>query len=296
LILLRPAPLAPGARVHVLAPSSPFDRARFEQGLPFLRERYDVTLGEALFERAGFLAGDDDARLRDLERALDDPAHGALIAARGGYGATRLLPHLEVGRIRRAEKWLVGFSDVTALHALWARAGLCSIHGPMVCSLADASMDVRDQWIDLLEGLDPRPLTALTRVHGGRAEGRLFGGNLTVLCALSGTPHAPPMDDTILVLEDIGERPYRIDRMLTQMLQAGLFEGVRGIVLGQLSECGPGPDGTTVEHVLEERLGSLGVPLVKDAPVGHIDDNQPLLLGATAFLDADGGRLELRAP
>ena len=291
----RPKALSPGSKVRVIAPSSPFDRERFERGKALISQRYAVELARSLFAREGFFAGSDAERLHDLVQGLDDPDTQAIVAARGGYGATRLLPSLDLGAIERAGKWLVGFSDVTALHALWARAGLCSIHGPMVCSLPEAKAAYQDAWFDLLEGSPPTPLTNLTRICGGRAEGRLFGGNLTVLCALVGTAFMPPMADSVLVLEDITERPYRIDRMLTTMLQGGFFAGVRAIVLGQFTECAPGADGTTVEHVLIERLSPLGIPIVANAPVGHVDDNIPLLLGAHARLDADRGAVHFES-
>jgi muramoyltetrapeptide carboxypeptidase len=217
---------------------------------------------------------------------------GAIVPARGGYGATRLLPSLEVAEIARANKWLVGFSDVTALHALWARAGLCSVHGPMVCSLPDAAPSVQAAWFQLLEGAAPAPLTGLTRVRAGRARGRLFGGNLTVLAALVGTPYMPPLDDVVLVLEDVGERPYRLDRVLTTLQQSGCFHGVRAVVLGQFTDCTPGPEGVTAQSVLKERLGSLGVPVLANAPFGHVADNTPLLFGAEAHVDADAGRVD----
>jgi len=294
--LARPPALQAGAKVRIIAPASPFDRTRFEQGLPFLSERYQTSLAPSLFASAGFLAGDDAARLADLDQALGDREIGALIAARGGYGSTRLLPQLSPQKVRAANQWLVGFSDITALHALWARAGLCSIHGPMVCSLGEGSMGVRDAFFDLLEGQDPRALTGLSTVSGGRASGRLFGGNLTVLASLAGTPYAPSLDGVVLVLEDIAERPYRVDRMLTTMLQAGFLSGVRGVVLGQFTQCDPGPDGTSVEHVLVERLSALRVPIVGNAPVGHVAENMPLLFGAIAQLDADAGRVDFEAP
>lgn len=280
-----PAPLAPGARVHLVAPSSPFDRARFDAGLALVSARYRPVLAPSLFARAGFLAGDDVSRSADLAAALDDPEARALLAARGGYGATRLLPDLSPERVRAAGKWLVGFSDVTALHALWARAGVASIHGPVVCSLPRASEVVRDAWFALLEGETPPPLRDLSVVRAGRAAGRLFAGNLTVLAALVGTPYFPPLDGTVLALEDIGERPYRLDRALTCLLQAGMLAGVRAIVLGQFTDCDPGPDGTSVHDVLAERLRLLGIPIVASAPFGHVDDNTPLLLGSEACVD-----------
>lgn len=290
--LLRPDPLAPGALVHLIAPSSGFDRARFDTGLALLEARYRASLGAALFSRAGFLAGDDAARLADLERGLAEPAVGALIAARGGYGATRLLPHVDVAQVRRAGKWLVGFSDVTALHAVWARAGLCSLHGPMVCSLPEADPPVRAAWQALLEGAPPTPLTDLTVVRSGSAEGRLLGGNLTVLAALAGTPYFPPLEGAVLALEDVGERPYRLDRVLTTLLQSGLLAGVRAVVLGAFTESAPGPDGVRVEDVLAERLGQLGVPILADAPFGHVRNNCPLLFGALARVDGVTGRVD----
>jgi muramoyltetrapeptide carboxypeptidase len=291
-VVQRPLPLDAQSLVRVIAPSSPFDRQRFATGLPLLEARYRVELAEGLFEQHGFLAGADDARLRDLQSALATPEVKALVSARGGYGAARLLSQLEVATVRAAAKWLVGFSDVTALHALWARAGLCSIHGPMVASLFEAEESTRADWFALLEGAAPRALEHLECVVPGHAEGRLFGGNLTVLCALVGTPYLPDANDTVLVLEDVTERPYRVDRMLTTMLQAGFFRGVRAIVLGQFSECGPGPDGTRVEAVLTERLAGLGIPIVMNAPVGHVPDNHPLLFGARALVDARRGRVE----
>jgi muramoyltetrapeptide carboxypeptidase len=288
----RPTALSEGAHVRFFAASSPFDRARFEAGRALIAARYRVQLGAALFARHGFLAGDDAARLADLSAAIAAPEAAALIAARGGHGASRLLPGLDPGAVRRAGKWLVGFSDVTALHALWARAGLCSLHAPMVCSLPDAGAAVQQAWFALLEGATPAPLTDLTVVRDGSAEGRLFGGNLTVLAALVGTPYFPPLDEVVLVLEDVGERPYRLDRVLTTLLQAGCFAGVRAVVLGAFTESAPGADGVTCEDVLRERLSGLGIPVLAGAPFGHIPDNRPLLLGAHARVDAARGRVD----
>lgn len=288
----RPAPLSAGAQVRVVAPSSSFNWARYDVGLALLRQRYQVSEGTALFKRNGFLSGDDRDREADLLAALRDPSVRAIVPPRGGYGATRVLPAIPVEEVRAAGKWLVGFSDVTALHALWARAGLYSLHAPMVCSLPEAPATVQERWFALLEGGAPEPLRGLTTVATGRAEGRLFGGNLTVLAALVGTPYFPDLTGTIVALEDVAERPYRLDRMLTTMLQAGVLAGVRGFVLGQFSECEPGPDGVTANDVLFERLGALRVPIAGAAPFGHVRDNTPLLLGAPVVLDAGTGQLD----
>jgi muramoyltetrapeptide carboxypeptidase len=289
--MLRPAPLHDGSLVRVVAPSSPFDTARFDRGLALLQARYRVHLSDTLFERSGYLAGNDDVRLQSLLAALADPQTQAIVAARGGFGAARLLPQLDPDDVRRANKWLVGFSDVTALHALWARAGVCSIHGPMVCSLWEARPEIQAQWFGLLGGQPPQPLSGLSAVHPGRAAGRLFAANLTVLAALAGTPYMPDLAGHVLVLEDVTERPYRLDRALTTLLQADALAGVRGFVLGQFSQCEPGPDGVTAEQMFEQRLAGLGVPVVGDAPIGHVPDNVPLLLGAPVEIDAATGTL-----
>jgi len=287
--LQRPAALEAGSLVRVIAPSSPFDSERFERGLALLQVRYRTQLADGLFERSGYLAGRDEARLDALQAALADDATGAIVAARGGYGATRLLPRLDLERVRRANKWLVGFSDLTALHALWARAGLCSIHGPMVASPWEASAEAQAAWFGLLEGRASAPLEGLTCVRPGRASGVLMGGNLTVLAALVGTPHMPSLDGAVLLLEDVTERPYRLDRALTSMLQSGALAGVQAVVLGQFTQCEPGPDGVTALQVLEERLDTLGVPVLGDAPVGHVAENRAVLLGARVEVDAARG-------
>jgi muramoyltetrapeptide carboxypeptidase len=287
--MLRPAPLHAGSFVHVVAPSSPFDRGRFDRGLALLQTRYRVHLADTLFERAGYLAGRDEVRLHSLLEALADSRAQAIVPARGGFGATRLLPQLEAETVLHANKWLVGFSDVTALHALWTRAGVCSIHGPMVCSLWEAKPEIQAQWFDLLEGQPPRPLEGLSAVHPGRAGGRLFAANLTVLAALAGTPYMPDLSGCVLALEDVTERPYRLDRALTTLLQGGALEGVRAYVLGQFSQCEPGPDGVTAEQVFEERLADLGVPVLGNAPIGHVPDNVPVLVGAEVEVDTEAG-------
>ena len=289
--LRSPTPLSPGDRVCVIAPSSPFDPARLARGCALVGSRYCISEGQALHSRTGYLAGDDASRLGDLQSALSDPQTRAIVPARGGYGSTRLLPWLAPNEVARADTWLVGFSDVTALHALWFRAGLKSVHGPMACSLADADHETQAAWFSILEGQLPAPVSGLHCARSGTASGVLFGGNLAVLTALVGTPYLPALDNVILLLEDVGERPYRIDRMLTTLLQSGALSDVRGVVLGQFTECEPGADGQSSEAVLIERLSQLKVPVLAGAPVGHINGNVPLLLGAHVELDGPTGTL-----
>ncbi|MFW6067564.1 MAG: S66 peptidase family protein [Myxococcota bacterium] len=280
----------------MVAPSSPFDREAFERGVARLGQRYQMRYGEALFERRGFLAGSDDRRANELLRALRDPEVDAVVAARGGHGATRILPRIDAGEVRRACKLLVGFSDVTALHAVWARAGVRSIHGPMVAALGRAEAAVVERWEAAVEGRLPEPLDGLEPVREGRAEGPLVGGNLAVLAALAGTPYAPPVAGCVLFLEDVGERPYRVDRMLTTLRLAGWLDRVAGIVVGSFHDSPPGPDGVTVEQVLREALSEAPVPVLMGVPAGHADDNLELPLGAPVRIDASAGRLTFLEP
>ena len=273
-----------------MAPSGPFDEVAFDAGVAFLRTRYEVRVDDEVRAKKGYLAGDDARRLAELHRALDEEGTRAIVCARGGFGATRLLDALDVEQVRRAKKLLVGFSDVTALHALWARAELGSMHGPMVAWLGRANEDGRADWVATLEGrtLHARGLRAVVR---GRAEGVLLGGNLAVLAALVGTPYSPPLEGAVLFLEDVGEAPYRIDRTITQLRQAQWFRGVRAIVLGDFVRCAPGDHGVSVEAVLEERLGDLGVPVLAGLCAGHGATNHALPFGARVVVDAVAGTL-----
>lgn len=287
----RMRPLRPGARIRLVAPASPFDRDEFERGVVALRARYEVSFDPAIVERAGYFAGTDARRSRELLGAIDDDAVDAIVAVRGGYGASRLLAALEPERLARNPKLLIGFSDVTALHALWARSGLGSIHGPMVAGLGRAGPAQIERWQRTVEGALPPQLNQLHALAPGRARGPLLGGNLAVLTALIGTPYLPDLAGCVLFLEDIGERPYRIDRMLTTWLQAGLLHQPAAIALGAFSDAAPGSDGVTVADVLQERLGALGVPVLSGLPAGHVDDNLELPFGAYVELDAGAGTL-----
>lgn len=285
-------PVSPGSRLAIVAPSGPFLRERFEKGVGILTQRYEVSFDSEIFERTGYFAGSDQRRLAELKKAIRDPSVDAILCARGGYGATRLLPDLDPREVAEANKLLIGFSDVTALHALWARAGVRSLHGPMVASLAVAEPDIVQAWYEEVEGKKGPAEWSLDALVEGSAEGRLFGGNLAVLASLIGTPFAPPLDGTILFLEDVGERPYRVDRVLTSLQQAGWLDQCAGFVIGAFTEGDPGPDGVTTEEVIRDRLGHLGVPILTGFPAGHIDDNHPLPLGVPARIQDDCLRIE----
>lgn len=284
-----------------MAPSSPFDHERVRAGIAWLEERYRVSAREDLFARdQGFLAGSDEVRLSELQAALDDVEAKAILLARGGYGLTRIQGRLDWTRFLAQPRWLVGFSDFTALHLEAARRGVASLHASNVSGLADATSAQRAAFVAALE--EPErgaEHEALTVIAAGSAEGPLFGGNLTLLFtqAAAGTLHPP--DDAVLFLEDVTETSYRIDRMLTALEARGTFRGVKAVVLGDFTDCGAGKHGVTADSVLHERLGSLGLPVLGGLRAGHAPHNEPLHFGFRARVHAPAsgpGRLSLLAP
>jgi muramoyltetrapeptide carboxypeptidase len=256
-----------------------------------------------MFARHRYLAGEDPRRLAELQTALDDPTAGALWVARGGYGAARLLPHLDRRAVHRAGKWLVGFSDVTALHAAWSTAGVASLHGANITTLDSWSQPARDELLQtLMQGPGDDAEQSPTRrfagvgLHGHTvATGPLLGGNLTVLASLAGTGALPPMGGCVVLLEDVGERPYRLDRSLTQLVQAGTFDGVAAFAVGQLSRCwsAGGEDDEEALEVVLSVLAPLAVPVVGRLPIGHEPSSRAAALGSRATVDPTAGTLTL---
>ncbi len=280
-------PLPPGSLIGIVAPAGPAPPDRLAR-VPALVERfgYRCRVYPGCTQDTGYLAGPDTVRLADLQAALADDDVAAIHALRGGYGCMRLLDGIDTALLRAHPKLLMGYSDITALHALWVRHGLPSLHAPMAASdllLAGRDAD-RDALFSLLQhgvqagevwapALDPAGL----RVPG-TATGPLVGGNLSLVAALLGTPWAWPVDGAILFLEDINEEPYRVDRLLTQLRLAGVLDAVAGFVLGSFTE-GGAPEG-----VLQQMLGGLGKPVLGGWPAGHGTPNRPLPLGQTVRL------------
>lgn len=281
-----PPGLAPGARVAVIAPASAFDRASFESGLALIGARYDVHYRPGIFERQRYLAGSDARRLEELTDALIDPAVKGVFCARGGYGATRLLARLAALGPAPA-KPLVGFSDITALH-LWLQSrGAMSVHGPVLTQLGLLPTETRQRLFHLLESASPAaPLRATDTYVPGVVEGPLLGGTLSVVTRLLGTPFMPSLDGAILLLEDVGERPYRLDRMWTHLELAGVLRQVRGIALGSFTGCDEKDADYGAADVLGELAAAAGLPCAAGFPIGHGAANEPVPLGARARLDA----------
>jgi muramoyltetrapeptide carboxypeptidase len=301
-LLSLPAPLRPGDRVGLVAASSALEGPEpLLAGLEILRSWGLEPQGDplALLERRwGYLAGRDADRLADLQpRAGAAGTEPALLACvRGGWGAARLLE----ARPQARANWLLGFSDVTALlFDRVAQGWTGGVHGPLLTTLAAEPDWSRERLRALLFG-EPLPDLQGETWCGGSAEGPLLVANLTVASHLLGTRHLPPLAGAILVLEDVGEAPYRIDRMLTHWRLCGALQQLAGLGFGAFRQCEaePGPDPArrfSLEQVLRERSGDLGIPVLAGLPVGHQAGNAALPLGVRARLDGDHGRLQLLA-
>lgn len=298
---LRPSALRRGDAVAVVSPSSPVPVARLEAGVAVLSS-WGLRPREGRHARAvhGHLAGTDAQRADDLNAAFRDPEVRAVWAARGGYGLTRLLDRLDWAALAADPKLVIGFSDVTALLvAARRRIGLAGIHGQFVGRLHLLDLRAR-QWLrDLLfaapEAVNAT-LTGARVVSGvGRVTGPLVGGNLAVLAALAGTGDALAVDGCVVVLEEVNEAPYAVDRLLTQLLHSGSLDGVRGFLVGTAVGCEPaiGVPSATFDEVIVERLGDLGVPVLTGLPVGHCDQQRALVHGGRVTLDATMGSLEI---
>jgi len=289
--VIRPRLLRRGDVARVVAPSGPLDAARLEEGLDVLRERFGLEprVRTDITARRRYLAGDDARRGEEWLEASSDREAKVLWAARGGYGALRLLPRVEPQRLLYPPRWVVGYSDLTALHAALNGAGLVTCHGPLVVELSRASPETLQHLERLLFG-GPEPggagLTGTGSIKPGTASGTLLGGSLTVLAHLCGTPWLPRFRGAVLFFEDVGERPYRLDRTLTQLRLSGALDGVRGVCVGQLTGCSD-EDGDAAETV-RELVHALGVPSIEGLSCGHGEPNLALPLGSVVTLVAPG--------
>ncbi|MDG9712675.1 S66 peptidase family protein [Streptomyces sp. DH10] len=304
--LLRPPRLVPGARVAVVAPSGPVPEERLQAGLDVLRcwDLDPVVAPHVLGRHREFdyLAGTDAQRAADLQNAWCDPAVAAVLCARGGYGAQRMADLLDWEAMRAAgPKVFAGFSDITVLHQAFAtRLGLATLYGPAAAGV-DFIKNARAQEhlrATLFEPESVRTVTAVppggTALVPGRARGVTLGGCLSLLASDLGTPHAlAGARGGLLLIEDVGESPYRVDRYLTQLLRTGWLDGVAGIVLGSWAACGPYEE---LRAVLADRLGGLGVPVVEEFGFGHGEGALTVPLGVPAELDASTGTLTFDAP
>jgi muramoyltetrapeptide carboxypeptidase len=256
-----------------------------------------------LYARSGFLAGPDELRLAAVNAALADPAVRGVVCARGGYGVQRIVDGIDIDAVCRDPKLIVGFSDITALHlALWRRARLATLHGPVATQLtegfaAESVASLRSAIGNdrpVVVSADPRSETGALRIPGEPVTGALLGGNLCLVAGSVGTPDQPDLRGAILLLEEVDEPPYKVDRMLVQLRRSGVLDGVAGIAVGQFTRCVDDWPMSTVD-VLADCLGDLGVPVLGGLPIGHGPGALTVPLGVPATLDLAAGTLAAEA-
>jgi len=293
--LRKPRALRPGGTIGIAAPAGPVDAHSLAAGEDLLRKAgFRVVHGDGILSQHGYLAGDDERRAAELMELVTDSTVDAIVCARGGYGCHRIVSMLDAAAVRKAAKPLVGYSDATTL-LLWQirQVGLIGFHGPMLDrgdELDSASLDA------LLDGLCGRgdPTLKGEPRRPGRGEGPLLGGSLSLVVASLGTPWEIETRGAILLLEDVGERPYRIDRMLHQLRAAGKLDDLAGIGVGNLCECDdPRYPETRAEDILLEIVASLGVPVVTGLPFGHGGPNTTWPMGADGRIDGERGEVEI---
>lgn len=308
--LVKPQRLAAGDTVALVAPASAtfesIELAIAKESLQALGLR--VATGEHLLARHGYLAGQDQERAADINRFFRDDAVSAVLPIRGGWGTSRVLPHLDYDAIRRQPKIVLGFSDITALLlAIHARTGLVTFHGPnglgrwdersvgwMRRVLFDGELVTFDNPREKGEFLAQTEYRVQT-ITPGIARGRVLGGNLTVLTAIIGSPYLPDWTDAILFLEDVNEDPYRVDRMMTQLKLAGVLGRINGFVFGSCSKCEPGKGygSLTLEEILADHIRPLQIPAWHGAMIGHDQPQFTLPLGVQVEIDASTGTIRM---
>jgi muramoyltetrapeptide carboxypeptidase len=295
-----PPALGPGDRIGIAAPGGPIRAAAVDLGMAYLAGRgYSPVPAPHLRSRHGYLAGTDLERQRDLNSFLADGDLKAIWFARGGYGCARIVADLDLSPLRRRPKALIGYSDITVLHAAAQRAlGLVTFHGPLVSELGDpAAFSETSLWRALSSGPGPLEyeLDPGSVLRAGRGEGPLVGGCLSLLVSLVGTPYEPPTDGAILFWEDVNEEPFRIDRMLGQLRLAGRLARLRGMLVGRPVGCRskePGND-LPLAEILERHLEGTDYPVVLNVEAGHCPGKITLPLGRLARLDTTSARLSI---
>ncbi|HEY4644063.1 MAG TPA: LD-carboxypeptidase [Bacteroidota bacterium] len=305
--ILKPPKLRKGDVIGVAAPSSPpLSQEKIANGVRYLESLgYRVRLGSHVHRTHGYLAGTDEERAADLNAMFRDPDVSAIFVLRGGYGVHRILHRLDYRAAGRRPKVVVGYSDLTALQlALWRKVRLVTFSGPMVAVEMGEAIDPfteEEFWRILTSTAKAGPLRMpdqqpLRVMRKGKKTGRLVGGNLSLLCALLGTPYSPPWKDTVLVLEEVGEEPYRLDRMFMHLRHAKVLKSISGLALGQFVDCQPKDSSKpsfTLDEVLEQLVRELKVPVVANLPYGHVPKKLTIPWGVRSRLDGAHGKVEL---
>ncbi|MEI7986863.1 MAG: LD-carboxypeptidase [Armatimonadota bacterium] len=296
----KPKALKPGDTISLITPASPLTPEKTERGIRLLEDQgYHVKLYPSTYAAKGYLAGTDEERASDLIAAFHDPHTQAVFCSRGGYGASRLMPFLDLDELAKSDKLFIGFSDVTVIHAALNRRGLPTLHAPMAITFSpDREPWVYESFLKAIKGEDPIPQSAPKGncLTPGMATGTVVGGCLSLICDLIGTPEQIDMTDKIVLIEDVDEAPHRVDAMLTHLLNSNSIQRAAGIVVGEMTRTDEKQDkaiGTLPwRQIVKDRFGNLGIPCIVDFPCGHAAQMLSLPLGIQAELDATGGTMK----
>lgn len=273
--MIKPKRLNINSTIGIIAPASPvFDSYSIEKGVEILKSLgYKVVLGESCYLKYGYLAGNDEARAKDVNKFFERRDIDAVICIRGGYGSMRILDLIDYGIISKHPKIFVGYSDITAVHfAINRYCKLVTFHGPMAASdISDNDELSIKSLINCLAGKIKNESYKLDAINEGNISGRIIGGNLSLVCSLMGTKYEVNFKDKILFIEDIGEEPYRIDRMLQQLKLSGVLNKLKGVVLGQFTDCeAKEPDKSlSIDEVIKSFFAGINIPVYYNFPVGH---------------------------
>lgn len=298
---LKPRKLESGETIGVVAPASPMKPDLLAKGIQYLEKcGYKLKIGSHVNDVYGYMAGSERDRANDIHEMFKDTEVQAIFCTRGGYGTPRILDLLDYKIIQSHPKIFVGFSDITAFQlAVFKKTQLVTFSGPMVAVEMGKGINpfTAQYFWNMITVSEPvQKFSGLHCIKPGVAEGRLLGGNLSMICSLIGSPYLPDFQNAILFLEDVGEEPYRIDRKLMQLKLAGILENVNGIVFGQFEGCEPraGNQSLSIEQVLDDILFDLEVPMAGDLKYGHIEVKYTIPLGVDVCLDANEGYLQIK--
>lgn len=300
--VLKPKALRKGDTIGLIAPSSPVSKSRAQACIDWIKAAgYNVKWGQSLFESVGYLSGSDELRANDINSMFADNQVDAVFCIRGGYGTMRILDKIDYELIRSNPKIFVGYSDITALHtAFLQKTGLITFHGPMVASFAKEELDELSRHYFEKAIMNPEPMGEINNppevpikaYNKGSASGKIVGGNLSLLADTMGTPYEIDTKGKILLIEEVGERPYNLDRMLLQLKLGGKFKDAVGIIIGDFTDCEPeeGKDSLTIDEIIEDIVVPCGKPILCGYKIGHCTPNITIPIGVEAFMDCDNMR------
>lgn len=302
---MKPKALKKGDTIGLIAPSSPVGEKKAQNCIDWVKSMgYGVKWGQSIFGGRGYLSGSDELRVNDINMMFSDEEVDAIFCIRGGYGTMRLLDNIDYEMIRKNPKIFIGFSDITALHtAFFQNSDLITFHGPMVAGYAKKDLDpLSRDYLDralmraepLGDIINPSEFS-IKAYNGGNASGQVVGGNLSLLSDTMGTPYEIDTKDKILLIEEVDERPYKIDRMLLHLKLGGKFKDAAGIVIGDWADCEPeeGKESLTIDEIIEDIVVPCGKPVLSGYKIGHCTPNITIPIGAEAYIDCSSMRFAI---